>query len=50
LLILRGVTDLVDENQGEAYGNLAFFHQAVDQVMTDLLSALPAWIKAGSAL
>jgi hypothetical protein len=50
LLILRGVTDLVNENQGEAYGNLAFFYQAVNHVMTDLLTALPAWIKAGSAL
>ena len=30
LLILRGVTDLVDEIQGEAYGNLAFFHQAAE--------------------
>lgn len=48
VLILRGVTDLVDENEGEAYGNLAFFHQATAQVMEHLLSFLPAWIKAGS--
>lgn len=48
LLILRGVTDLVDESTGEAYGNLALFHQATVQVMEKLIANLPAWIKAGS--
>lgn len=48
LLILRGVTDLVDEDKGEAYGNLDFYHQATKQVMTKLVGFLPAWIKAGS--
>lgn len=48
LLILRGVTDLVDENQGEAYGNLAFFQQATEKMMEKLVSALPEWINTGS--
>lgn len=48
LLILRGVTDLVGESGGEAYGNKEIYHQATEKVMENLMSALPAWIKAGS--
>ena len=43
-LILRGVTDLVGPQGGEAYGSLEFFNQACLQVMTCLLEALPHWI------
>jgi len=48
LLILRGVTDLVNENEGEAYGNLAFFQLATEKVMAEFVKALPDWINAGS--
>ena len=44
-LILRGVTDLVSPQGGEAYGSLEFFNQAASGVMTCLLEALPAWIE-----
>lgn len=49
LLILRGVTDLVGESGGEAYGNKEIYHQATKKVMAYLVSFLPAWITAGSA-
>ncbi len=44
-LILRGVTDLVSPQGGEAYGSLEFFNQAAQAVMACLLKALPAWIE-----
>jgi adenosylhomocysteine nucleosidase len=44
ILILRGVTDLVSENQGEAYGNLSLFAQRTDSVMAQLVKDLPGWI------
>ena len=44
LLILRGVTDLVGEQGGEAYGNLGFFQGATAQVMEGLIKNLPAWV------
>ena len=44
-LILRGVTDLVSPQGGEAYGSLEFFQQAAQEVMARLLKALPAWIE-----
>ncbi len=43
-LILRGVTDLVDEEAGEAYGNVGLFHDEAKKVMTLLLDQLPDWI------
>jgi adenosylhomocysteine nucleosidase len=44
-LILRGVSDLVGPQGGEAYaGSLEFFNQAALGVMTCLLEALPKWI------
>jgi len=46
LLILRGVTDLVNVGGGEAYGNLEFFHQAAEIIMEQLIQALPGWLKA----
>lgn len=45
-LILRGVTDLVGEDGGEAYGNIEFFQQATTVVMRRLLESLPAWLRA----
>ena len=43
-LILRGVTDLVSPQGGEAYGSLEFFNHAAQRVMVSLLEALPKWI------
>lgn len=45
-LILRGVSDLVGEDGGEAYGNVEVFHNGTRLVMQSLLAALPAWIRA----
>jgi len=44
LLILRGVTDLVGEGGGEAYGNLALFEENSRLVMKRLLDDLPSWL------
>jgi adenosylhomocysteine nucleosidase len=43
-LILRGVTDLVGSDAGEAYGNLPLYEQETAAVIGSLLDALPAWI------
>jgi adenosylhomocysteine nucleosidase len=44
-LILRGVTDLVGADGGEAYdGSVTFFRAQARIVMTRLLDALPAWL------
>lgn len=45
-LILRGVSDLVGEGGGEAYGSPEVFHNGTRQVMQPLLAALPAWLRA----
>jgi len=44
ILILRGVSDLVSNQQGEAYGNFNLFIQRTDSVMAKLLVELPKWI------
>jgi adenosylhomocysteine nucleosidase len=44
ILILRGVTDLVSNQHGEAYGNFDLFVKRTDSVMTSLLIELPKWI------
>ncbi|MEW6404196.1 MAG: 5'-methylthioadenosine/S-adenosylhomocysteine nucleosidase [Chloroflexota bacterium] len=46
LLILRGVTDLVNETAGEAYDNLALFHVRTKDIMQKLFEQLPAWLSA----
>jgi adenosylhomocysteine nucleosidase len=43
-LILRGVSDLVGAQGGEAYGKLDFFTQATQSIMRRLVEALPEWI------
>lgn len=43
-LILRGVTDLVGPNGGEAYANLSVFETRAESVMLRLLAALDAWV------
>jgi len=45
-LILRGVTDLVGEDGGEAYGNIQLFEKATEGIMTRLVKALPSWLEA----
>jgi adenosylhomocysteine nucleosidase len=46
LLILRGVSDLVNENAGEAYDNLQLFEERTKGVMRKLFEQLPDWLKA----
>jgi adenosylhomocysteine nucleosidase len=44
-LILRGVTDLVGVNGGEAYdGKINIFHQNTYIIMRRLISSLPGWL------
>lgn len=43
-LILRGVTDLVGNQGGEAYGNIALFRQATHRIMSQLIEHLPGWL------
>ncbi len=45
LLILRGVSDLVSEEAGEAYDNLALFEERTLEVMRKLFEQLPGWLK-----
>lgn len=46
-LILRGVTDLVGSDGGEAYeGNIQVFHENTSTVMKELLDTLPMWLDA----
>jgi adenosylhomocysteine nucleosidase len=42
-LILRGVTDLVNPETGEAYGNYDLFSQRTKEIMRKLLEQLPSW-------
>jgi adenosylhomocysteine nucleosidase len=44
-LILRGVSDLVGEDGGEAYGNLDVFQAGTRSVMLRLLGSLPGWLR-----
>ena len=46
LLILRGVSDLVGEQGGEAYGDIEIFNQRAKIVMKDLFEQLPDWLNA----
>jgi len=47
-LILRGVSDLVNTETGDAYGNYAFFEAQSRPIMENLINHLPAWLKAFS--
>jgi adenosylhomocysteine nucleosidase len=46
-LILRGVSDLVDVKGSPAYTDEAYFEQAAQRLMHQLVSMLPAWISPG---
>jgi adenosylhomocysteine nucleosidase len=43
-LILRGVSDLVDEQGSPAYGDDEYFERAAQRLMQQLVSLLPGWI------
>ena len=43
-LILRGVTDLVSEQSGEAYGNFSLFAERAETMMRQLMESLPGWV------
>jgi adenosylhomocysteine nucleosidase len=45
-LILRAVSDLVDGQSGEAYGNYALFEKQCEVIMTNFALNLPNWIRA----
>lgn len=45
-MILRGVSDLVDSESGEAYGNYELFNQNTKKIMRKLFDQLPAWLDA----
>jgi adenosylhomocysteine nucleosidase len=45
-LILRGVSDLVGPDGGEAYGNHGLFVQRTGEIMEALLGQLPRWLEA----
>jgi adenosylhomocysteine nucleosidase len=45
-LILRGVTDLVSPEGGEAYGNIGLFHENTKTIMSRLIGDLPGWLAA----
>ncbi len=47
-LILRAVSDLVDEASGEAYDNHAFFEAQCKPIMANFARHLPAWLEAFS--
>jgi adenosylhomocysteine nucleosidase len=44
LLILRGVTDLVGSDGGEAYGNIELFRERTKTVMKNLFTLLPEYL------
>jgi adenosylhomocysteine nucleosidase len=46
LLILRGVSDLVGEDGGEAYGDYTLFTQRTREIMKKLFDQLPKWLAA----
>ena len=46
LLILRAVSDLVNEKGGEAYDNIALFKERTKGIMRQLIEQLPKWVEA----
>jgi adenosylhomocysteine nucleosidase len=49
-LILRGVSDLVGGQGGEAYGNIDLFHERTRSIMKTLIAQLPDWLISVSAI
>lgn len=46
LLILRGVSDMVSEEGGEAYNNIEMFNERARGIMQQLTEQLPEWLNA----
>ena len=46
LLILRAVSDMVNEQDGEAYDNIEIFNERAKEIMKRLVAQLPGWLKA----
>jgi len=44
LLILRGVSDMVSEEGGEAYNNIEMFNERARGIMQQLIEQLPEWL------
>jgi len=44
LLILRGVSDMVTEEGGEAYNNIEMFNERARGIMQQLIEQLPEWL------
>ena len=44
LLILRGVSDMVSEEGGEAYNNIEIFNERAAEIMRKLIGQLPDWL------
>lgn len=47
-LILRGVSDLVGREGGEAYGAADVFEARAETIMRELFAQLPAWLEASA--
>lgn len=50
LLILRGVTDLVGEKGGEAYGNYELYERTTQTIMQSLDLSISGWIEIAGML
>lgn len=46
LLILRGVSDMVSGEGGEAYNNIEMFNERAKGIMEQLIEQLPEWLNA----
>jgi nucleoside phosphorylase len=46
LLILRAVSDIVNEKEGEAYDNIEIFNKRAKEIMQKLIAQLPDWLNA----
>jgi adenosylhomocysteine nucleosidase len=46
ILILRGVSDLVSEQGGEAYEQVSFFAESAKRILDQLFNDLPDWLRA----
>ncbi len=46
LLILRAVSDSVNEQEGEAYDNIEIFNERAKEIMRKLIAQLPDWLDA----
>ena len=46
LLILRGVSDMVSEDGGEAYNNIEIFNERAAEIMKKLIGQLSDWLDA----